>query len=102
MYDCPQELVLLALHLQHTALGACYYYGLVVVCRFCLLGNSCQPLFLASDSPSHMAVHALRPQARPPICIYLQCLDEDLDALARAVDLLTFGLKSQSSRHLAL
>jgi hypothetical protein len=31
-----QQLVLLALHLQHTALGACYYYRWVWSARFAL------------------------------------------------------------------
>jgi hypothetical protein len=66
MYDCLQQLVLLALHLQHTALGACHYYRLVVVCRVCSLGNSCTT-FLGSDSAIHMAVHALRSQVQPSL-----------------------------------
>ncbi|KAF6257934.1 hypothetical protein COO60DRAFT_1521251 [Scenedesmus sp. NREL 46B-D3] len=47
VYDGYAAGILLAQHLQHTTLGACYY-RLGVVCGACSLGNFCILLFSPS------------------------------------------------------
>lgn len=60
-----QQLVLLALLLQHTTLGACYY-RLGAICRLCSMGNCCRTLSgLLIRLVIHMAVHALRSRVQP-------------------------------------